>query len=66
MPFMRFPKEKNFRQALNGKRNEPSGKMTLLQNGKQVKYTCENGKVTVILPQGLKNEALAFSFRVKK
>lgn len=39
--------------------------MTLLQNGKQVKYTCENGKVTVILPQGLKNEALAFSFRVK-
>lgn len=40
--------------------------MTLLQNGKQVKYTCENGKVTVILPQGLKNEALAFSFRVKK
>lgn len=46
--------------------NEPSGKMTLLQNGKRVKYTCKNGKVKVVLPQGLKNEALAFSFKVKK
>ena len=46
--------------------NEPSGKMTLLQNGKRVKYTCENGKVKVTLPQGLKNETLAFSFKVKK
>lgn len=45
--------------------NEPSGKMTLLQNGKRVKYTCKNGKVKVVLPQGLKNEALAFSFKVK-
>ena len=46
--------------------NEPNGKMTLLQNGKRVKYTCKNGKVKVVLPQGLKNEALAFSFKVKK
>ena len=46
--------------------NEPSGRMTLLQNGKRVKYTCKNGKVKVVLPQGLKNEALAFSFKVKK
>lgn len=46
--------------------NEPSGKMTLLQNGKRMKYTCKNGKVKVVLPQGLKNETLAFSFKVKK
>lgn len=46
--------------------NLPSGRMTLLQNGKSVKYTCKDGKVTVTLPQGLKEEALAFSFNSKK
>lgn len=46
--------------------NIPSGKMLLLQNGKQVKYSCKDGKVTVTLPEGLKAEALAFSFNLKK
>ena len=27
--------------------NEPKGKITLLQNGKRVKYTCQNGKVII-------------------
>lgn len=45
--------------------NEPKGKMTLLQNGKSVKYTCKDGKVIVSLPQGLVQESLAFSFKVK-
>lgn len=40
--------------------------MTLLQNGKSVKYSCKDGKVIVTLPKGLKNEPLAFSFKVKK
>ena len=61
-----LPEGEKLPASIEWEGNEPSGKMTLLQNGKQVKYTCENGKVTVILPQGLKNEALAFSFRVKK
>ena len=43
--------------------NEPKGKMTLLQTGKQVKYTSKDGKVIVTLPKGLKKEALAFSFK---
>lgn len=46
--------------------NEPKGKITLLQNGKSVKYVCSDGKVKVFLPHGLKNEALAFRFKVKK
>ena len=45
--------------------NKPKGKVTLLQTGKQVKYTSKDGKVTVTLPKGLKKEALAFSFKMK-
>lgn len=45
--------------------NIPNGRMTLLQNGKSVKYNVQNGKVTVTLPKGVKNEALAFRFNSK-
>lgn len=45
--------------------NVPHGKMTLLQNGKQVKYSCQDGKVTVTVPRGIKEEALAFKFKIK-
>ena len=61
-----LPEGEELPETIEWEGNEPSGKMTLLQNGKQVKYTCENGKVKVTLPQGLKNEALAFSFKMKK
>ena len=44
----------------------PKGKMTLLQNGKRVRYSVRDGKVKVTLPKGLKNETLAFKFKVKK
>ena len=44
--------------------NLPKGKITLLQNGKRVKYTCNDGKVKVYLPKGISNEALAFRFRI--
>ena len=46
--------------------NEPDGKMVLLQTGKRVKYNFENGKLKVVLPKGLKNEALVFRYRLKK
>ena len=58
--------QENLPEYIEWESNEPNGKMTLLQNGKRVKYTCKDGKVKVILPQGLKNEALAFIFKVKK
>ena len=45
--------------------NIPNGKMTLLQNGKTVKYQCKNGKVIVTLPSNIKQETLAFSFSCK-
>lgn len=45
--------------------NEPSGRMTLLQTNKAVKYSYKNGITTVSLPKGLKNESLAFSFKHK-
>lgn len=43
--------------------NEPAGKMVLLQNGRSVKYRTKDGKVTVTLPKGLKNESLVFKFK---
>jgi alpha-L-fucosidase len=46
--------------------NEPAGRMTLLKGKRAVSYTYKDGKVTVKLPKGLKNEPLAFSFNVKK
>ena len=61
-----LPEGEKLPAAIEWEGNEPKGKMTLLQNGKQVKYTCKNGKVKIMLPQGLKNEALAFSFKVQK
>ena len=61
-----LPEGEKLPAAIEWEGNEPKGKITLLQNDKQVKYTCKNGKVKVMLPQGLKNETLAFSFKVKK
>lgn len=61
-----LPEEKELPTTIEWEGNEPTGKMTLLQNGNQVKYTCHNGKVTVQLPKGLTNESLAFSFKTKK
>ena len=44
--------------------NLPKGKMTLLQTGKKVSYTCRDNRVTVQLPKGLKCESLAFRFQI--
>ena len=61
-----LPEGEKLPEYIEWEGNEPSGKMTLLQNGKGVKNTSKDGKVKIMLPQGLKNEALAFSFKVKK
>lgn len=52
--------------TIEWKGNLPKGKMTLLQTGKKVKYSCEGDIVVVKLPEGLKNEPLAFKFKLKK
>lgn len=52
--------------TIEWKGNLPKGKMTLLQTGKKMKYSCEGDKVVVKLPEGLKNEPLAFKFKLKK
>ena len=38
------------------------GKVTVLNNGKKVKATIKDGKVTLKLPKGLKNEPVALKF----
>ncbi|MDE5676633.1 alpha-L-fucosidase [Phocaeicola sp.] len=45
--------------------NLPEGKMVLLKDGRTLKYTVKDGKVTVSLPKGLANEPLALRFQVK-
>ena len=52
--------------TIEWKGNLPKGKITLLQTGKKVKYSCEGDKVVIKLPEGLKNEPLAFKFKLKK
>ena len=46
--------------------NEPEGRMTLLNGNRPVSYTYKDGKVTVKLPRGLKNEPVALKFNLKK
>lgn len=61
-----LPEDENLPEFIEWEGNEPTGKMTLLQNNQRVRYTCKDGKVKVLLPKGLKNEPLAFSFNRKK
>ena len=49
-----LPEKETLPATIEWEGNEPTGKMTMLQNGKSVKYSCKGGKVTVTLPEGLK------------
>ena len=60
-----LPENTELPQKIVWEGNEPIGKMVLLQTGCSVKYQTKDGKVTVILPKGLKNESLAFKFKQK-
>lgn len=61
-----LPENESLPRTIEWEGNLPTGKMTLFQNGKSVKYTIKGDKVVVSLPRGLKNEPLAFRFNVKK
>ena len=61
-----LPDGEELPETIEWEGNEPAGRMTLLKGKRAVNYTYKDGKVTVKLPKGLKNEPLAFSFNVKK
>ena len=61
-----LPDGEELPETIEWEGNEPAGRMTLLKGKRAVSYTYKDGKVTVKLPKGLKNEPLAFSFNVKK
>ena len=42
--------------------NLPKGRVTVLNNGKRVRATVRDGKVTVKLPKGLADEPVALKF----
>lgn len=60
-----LPEGSKLPSSIEWEGNIPTGKMILLQNNRQVKYSCKNGKVIVKLPKGVKEESLAFCFKVK-
>ncbi|WP_455637956.1 alpha-L-fucosidase [Parabacteroides sp.] len=59
-----LPDGENLPATIEWTGNTPKGKMKMLKGNKTVKYTSKNGKVTVTLPKGLKNEPVALQFTV--
>lgn len=60
-----LPDGENLPATIEWTGNTPKGKMKMLKGNKTVKYTSKDGKVTVTLPKGLKNEPVALQFTVK-
>lgn len=58
-----LPEGKDLPEYIEWQGNKPKGKVTLLQNGRTVRYTVSDGKVRIVFPKGLRQEALAFKFR---
>lgn len=61
-----LPEGETLPATIEWKGNLPKGSLRLLRGNRKVKYRCQGGKVTVVLPHGLKEEPLAFCFQVKK
>ena len=57
-----LPDDETLPAELTWTGNLPKGKVTVLNNGKKVKATVKDGKVTVKLPKGLANEPVALKF----
>lgn len=60
-----LPEGENLPETIEWTGNIPTGRMTLLQNGKSVRYSVNGDKVTVKVPKKLAREALAFRFKLK-
>ena len=57
-----LPENEKLPEYIEWEGNIPIGKITLLQNGKQMKYICRNGKTRITLPKDIKEESLVFCF----
>lgn len=61
-----LPEGEDLPQTIEWSGNIPTGRMTLLQGKRKVKYTCHNGKTQVTLPANVKNEPIVLRFTLKK
>ena len=60
-----LPDGENLPSSLEWSGNLPlKGRVTILNNGKKVKASVENGKVALKLPKGLKQEPIALKFNI--
>lgn len=58
-----LPDGENLPASLEWSGNLPlKGRVTILNNGKKVKASVKDGKVTLKLPKGLRQEPVAFKF----
>ncbi len=61
-----LPEGESLPEAIEWTGNEPVGEMSLLGSGESVEWSCEDGRVTVILPHDLAPDPIALKFEVKK
>ena len=61
-----LPEGESLPETIEWTGNLPKGSMRLVSNGRRVSYKCEGDKVIVKLPKGMKDEAVALKFRLKK
>ena len=57
-----LPDGESLPASLSWEGNLPKGKVTVLNNGRKVKPVVKDGKVTVALPKGLRDEPVALKF----
>lgn len=61
-----LPEGENLPETIEWSGNIPVGKIKMLKGNKNVKYTCKDGRVKIILPQGISDEPVAFRFTLKQ
>ncbi|MCD8183089.1 MAG: alpha-L-fucosidase [Bacteroides sp.] len=57
-----LPEGENLPEAIEWTGNMPKGKVKMLKGNRNLKYSCRDGKVRVMLPKGIKNEPIALQF----
>ena len=60
-----LPENESLPEYIEWEGNVPAGKMTLLSNGQRVKYSVNDGKVRVFLPESLPENSFALEFRAR-
>ena len=61
-----LPEGEQLPATISWEGNVPAGKVTLVSNGKPLKTSVKDGRVTITLPKGMTNESFAVQFNIAK